>query len=84
MMARSRTKQKSAAKPARRRKPAARGPITHADEAVLAVFAHEANFGHTDAIVDPSEIPLWRTPVELPRDRHLAAVAWGQAAIGRM
>ena len=40
------------------------------DPDLLAVGADQTHFGHANTIVDPSLVPLGRTPVELSRDRH--------------
>ena len=40
------------------------------DADLLAILADETDLGHADAFVDPSLVPLRRTPVEPTRDRH--------------
>jgi hypothetical protein len=37
---------------------------------LLSIDADEPDFGHSDAIVDPSLIPFRRAPVEPPWNRH--------------
>ena len=40
------------------------------DADLLSVLAHEPNFGHADAVVDPSLVPIGRAPVKSARYRH--------------
>jgi hypothetical protein len=37
---------------------------------LVAVLSHQANLRNTDALVDPSLVPLRHAPIELARDRH--------------
>jgi hypothetical protein len=40
------------------------------DTDLLALVIDEAHLGHTNPLVDPGRVPLWRAPVKPAGDRH--------------